>query len=85
MNNFVPEWLPASEQELARIWMFADDPQSVTVAQAQIDRLLTRNPLGVGQPLPEGLFKLTVSPLTVFYSVDSAQRTVEVSWVWYTP
>ena len=85
MNAFVPEWLPLSEQELARIWMFADDPQAVTEAQAQIDRWLTRNPLGVGQPMPEGLFKLTVAPLTVFYSVDSARRTVEVSWVWYTP
>lgn len=48
MNDFVPEWLPLAEQELARIWMFADDSQIVTAAQAQIDRLLTRHPLGIG-------------------------------------
>jgi hypothetical protein len=85
MNSFVPEWLPACEQELARILMFADDPQAVTAASAEIDRLLSGNPLGVGQAMPEGLFKLTVHPLTVFFSVNSTQRTVEVSWVWYTP
>ncbi len=85
MNDFGLEWEPDGEEELARIWLFADDCQAVTDASAQIDRLLTSNPVGAGQALHEGLFKLTVSPLTVFYSVESGQRTVKVSWVWYTP
>jgi hypothetical protein len=85
MNDFGLEWEPDAEEELARIWMFADDPQAVTDASAQVDRLLTSNPLAAGEALSEGLFKLIVSPLTVFYSVESAQRTVKASWVWYTP
>jgi hypothetical protein len=50
-----------------------------------VDALLARDPVGHGQLLHEGLYRIVVPPLTVFYTVDTTQRTVEVSEVWYTP
>ena len=47
--------------------------------------MLTRDPLGQGKEASEGLWKLTVKPLTVYYVPDSAQRSVEVQAVAYTP
>jgi hypothetical protein len=83
--NYAVDWLPQAEIALADAWLQAVDPGAVTKAQAEIDRLLARDPIGKGQHLHEGLHQLIVSPLTVFYSVDVTARRVEVSQVWYTP
>lgn len=85
MTPFVVDWTDDALDMLADIWKQAMNRQSVTAASNQIDRLLARDPLGHGQPVHEGLYKLTVPPLTVFYSVDQAKKTVEVSAVSYTP
>jgi hypothetical protein len=84
MNHTV-EWRPEAEDALAEAWLQADDPQAVTEAQARIDHLLARDPLGSGTHLHEGLYQVVDHPLTVFYSVESARRHVEVQQVWYTP
>jgi hypothetical protein len=83
--NFTVDWLPEAEIALADAWLQASDPGAVTTAQAQIDRLLARDPIGKGQHLHEGLCQIVVNPLTAFYSVDAVARRVEVSQVWYTP
>ncbi|MBI1918781.1 MAG: hypothetical protein HYS12_29155 [Planctomycetes bacterium] len=83
--NFTVEWLPDAEDALADAWLQATDPSAVTQAQAQVDRLLGRDPIGSGQLLHEGLYQIVFTPLTIFYSVDSSNRIVEVSEVWYTP
>jgi len=84
MNHAV-EWLPAAEDALVEAWLQAADPNAVAAAQARIDHLLARDPVGSGQHLHEGLYQIVERPLTAFYSVDSAPRRVEGSEVWYTP
>ena len=81
MNSFRVDWEPAAEDELARIWLRSNDRQAVTTAQAQADRLLGFDPLNHGRHLSEGLYCIDVPPLVVTYSVDTANRQVEVSWV----
>ena len=79
--NFTVEWDRAAELQLARIWFQAIDPAAVAHAQAQIDRLLARNPHGHGHHLSEGLWQIKVPPLAANYSIDDPHRLVQVSWV----
>ncbi|HJT79000.1 MAG TPA: hypothetical protein VJ739_17525 [Gemmataceae bacterium] len=83
--NYAVELVAEAEDDLADAWLQADDPQAVTAAQAEIERRLARDPIGAGQHLHEGLYQIAVEPLTVFYSVDTSQRKVEVLQVRYTP
>ena len=83
--NYTVEWDPNALQELAAIWLNAADRQAVTDAEARVDALLGTDPLRHGTPVAEGLYKLTVAPLTVYYSVDQAPRHVEVSKVTPSP
>lgn len=84
MTSYTVDWTPDAEDGLALIWVQTHDP-AVTAASNQIDRLLTRDPFGYGQPAHEGLYKITVPPLTAYYSIDRAHNTVEVSAVRHTP
>lgn len=79
------EWSSTAEDQLADIWMAAPDPGAVTTATAARDALLARDPLGHGTDLREGLRKLRIVPLTVFYEVHTPHSLVEVSAVAYTP
>ena len=81
MTGYSLAWLPAAEDELADLWVAAPDRQAVTAAQAAIDRMLARDPLGLGTAVAEGLLKITVDPLTAYYEVDAARRHVTVSKV----
>jgi hypothetical protein len=81
MNPFRVEWEPAAEDELARPWLLSMDPQAITTAQAQADQLLSRDPIKYGRHLSEGLHCIDVPPLTLTYTINQANRTVEVSWV----
>ena len=57
----------------------------LNAAEAAIQGTLARDPLGQGTDVGEGLRKLTVAPLTVYYEVRAAQGFVEVQAVAYTP
>jgi plasmid stabilization system protein ParE len=81
MNPYTVEWLPQAEDELADIWLRAADRAAVTTAQAQVDRLLARDPQGNGRYLSEGLYQIDYSPLVVSYTIDDSGRRVEVTWV----
>jgi hypothetical protein len=81
MSPFRVEWEPAAEDELARIWLRSSDPQAVTSAQAQADRLLARDPIKYGRHLSEGLYGIDVPPLMLTYTIDLKARLVEVTWI----
>jgi hypothetical protein len=85
MNVFAVTWISDAEDSLTLIWLQTNDPLAVTRAQAQADALLARDPIGHGEHLSEGLYRLAVPPLTLYYTVDVAQRSVEVSEVRHTP
>jgi hypothetical protein len=85
MTPYTVDWDSTAEDQLADIWLRSPDPGAITAAQAAIDRLLASNPLGHGVDVREGLRKITVPPLTVFYEVHAPQPVVQVSAVTYTP
>jgi hypothetical protein len=39
MNGFTVEWLPAAEDELARIWLQSTNPAGITAAQSRADQI----------------------------------------------
>jgi hypothetical protein len=79
MTPYSVQWLQEAEGELADAWVNSADRQQITKSQAEIDSLLAVDPLNVGTHVAEGLWKLTVQPLTVFYSVDTVSIVVEVA------
>jgi hypothetical protein len=85
VTPFSVEWQPRATQELATIWLNAQDRQGVTSASAILERLLARDPFGYGRLLSEDLYKICESPLTLFFEVDVNQRRVIVTYVWFTP
>jgi hypothetical protein len=79
------DWISVAEDQLADNWVQAPDRRAVTAAEAAIQNLLARDPLGQGAAVSEGLRKLTVVPLTVYYEVKPTQNIVEVQAVASTP
>jgi len=63
--------------QLARIWLQAFDPNAVSQASNTIDHLLKFSPLSCGTD--QGNYRtLTVEPLTVVYTVSPADCQVEI-------
>jgi hypothetical protein len=85
MTPFVVDWDTSAEMQLADIWLHAADPKAVTQASARTDNLLEQDPVNNGQALSEGLFKLEVRPLIVYYTIDQVKRSVRVSDAFYRP
>jgi hypothetical protein len=75
---------PPVEQELARLWMQAPDPDELSRASNLIDRILKFAPEMYGQV--SGPYRLlTVGPLTVAYTVDRGDCKVEVVDIAFNP
>jgi len=75
-------WNPAAEARLAEIWMAATDKQAVADAADQIESLLARTPLDVGESRTSNERILAVSPLSVRYDVWPDDMRVKVHNVW---
>jgi hypothetical protein len=75
------DWDPAATGQLTDIWMKAHDRPAVTSASNEIDRLLQSDPVGNGQLVSEGLYRVIVPPLVAYYEVDVPGRTVNVTGV----
>ena len=76
--NYRVDWILDTRNSLAAIWLHAPNRNAVTKAQARIDRLLSTDPIGNGQPVSEGLYSIEVHPLRAIFEVDEATRTVEI-------
>ena len=77
--NFTVTWEPDARRESHLIWATAPDPAAVRAAADTAERLLGTDPTGNGQHLTEGLWKVTVPPLAVYYAIDQDQQSVEIS------
>jgi hypothetical protein len=75
-------WNPAAEARLAEIWMAAADKQAVADGADQIESLLARTPLDVGESRTGNERILAVSPLCVRYDVWPDDMRVKVHNVW---
>lgn len=78
MKNFRVEWQPDAQDDLADIWLRAANRQEVTLASRLIDAKLADKPAAWGKELSEGIYRLTVSPVRVLYSIDASRQLVEV-------
>jgi hypothetical protein len=74
-------WIPV-EQDLAELWVNASDRQAVTDAANLIDRLLTKDPLNVGESRDGNTRILIVPPLAVYYDVILDDHRVLIWQVW---
>jgi plasmid stabilization system protein ParE len=81
MTRYTVVWLPAAEDQLADIWVRAQDRWSVTQASARIDAELDVDAGSKGVAVAEGLRQITVVPLKVFFEVQELDRKVEVTAV----
>ncbi len=79
MTKFTVVWLKGVHIDVGEIWLASSDRNVVTVASAEIDRELATDPEQKGKPLSEGLRVYDSGPLRAIYSVDAANRIVEVS------
>ena len=81
--SYSVDWEDDALDGLSAAWVAATDKASVNDADAEITRLLARDPFAVGSHASEGLRQLDVPPLRAYYSVDVQNRKVEVLQVAY--
>jgi hypothetical protein len=81
MNEHKVEWSDEATDDLARLWVSANDRQAATTAADAIDRQLAKNPKEAGTHLSEGLYQIAISPLVAYFRIDDAARMVCVEAV----
>jgi len=79
MTRYTVVWLEDAQDELARIWLDAEDRQVVTQASADIDASLAVDPASKGDHLSEGLWRFRMPPLEVAFAIREQDRIVEIS------
>jgi hypothetical protein len=80
--TFTVSWLESAEQELAQLWLDADQRERFTLAANEIDRLLRLHPEEVGESREKGRRIQLVRPLGAMYRVSIDDRLVRVVHVW---
>jgi hypothetical protein len=74
---------PAAADELAAIWLNAENRPAVASAADAIDKHLGIDPLSAGESRAEGSRVLIEDPLAVFFDVNVQDRTIAVWAVVY--
>ena len=81
--NFTVEWLDEALQQLAAIWVDADDPAAVTAASHRLEQSIRADPLGAGESRDGDDRVVFDPPLALLYRVYPQQRSalvVSVGW-----
>jgi hypothetical protein len=80
------EWLESVLDELARSWLQADAARrkNITNASHQVDQLLSKDPLNVGESRANDERILLEPPLGVYFQVQGQIVTVFRAWVFDT-
>jgi hypothetical protein len=76
--RFTVSWTPTAEQDLATVWMDADDRNAVTSSADTIDRLLAVDPESRGEARFDTVRTLSIPPLGVDFEVIEPDRIVYV-------
>ena len=82
--NFTIIWSDAAIRDLAAIWLYVTDRNAVTVASAEVDRILRRDPQYVGESRPGNERVTYVGPLGVRFEVVVDDQRVTVGAIWLT-
>ena len=75
-------WKPSAQHDLAEIWLRSLNRRAITLAAAEIERLLLRDPLGVGESRDKDERLLIIFPLAVRYKVFPDDLLVSVQETW---
>jgi hypothetical protein len=72
-------WLPIALDELAAIWLAANDRNAITAASRRIDMRLSADPIGQSESRNDETKRIIIDvPLQVFARVSESDRMV---WV----
>ena len=85
MTPYSVTWEPDAEDALAEAYLTSDDREAVVAASAEADAQLAEDPYLLATRLSEGLLKVHIRPLVVFFSVDESTSVVTVSGVGLIP
>jgi hypothetical protein len=75
-------WLPRGEKKLTNMWLRASDRNAISNAVNLIDKLLSVDPMNVGESRDEPDRILHQTPLGVIFRVVDDDRLVMVIDVW---
>jgi hypothetical protein len=78
MIRYTVVWVASALDELADIWMAANDRSAVSAASDEIDRELAEDAHSKGIEVHEGLRSLLAPPLQVHFVARIDDRVVEV-------
>jgi hypothetical protein len=81
MTRYTVIWPQQVQDQVAEIWLESTRREAVTSAMADIDRLLSTDPLEMSVELSEGLRLMIVPPLRILFAVREDDRIVEVARV----
>ena len=82
--NYTVLWTPTAEQDLAAIWMDAEDRRVITSAAHTVDVLLHEDAHLRGESRYGNLRIMFVAPLGVHFEALQDDRMVYVLTVWQT-
>ena len=74
-------WKSSAEEELASLWMAAENRAAISVAANTIDQALRFDPNSVGESRRDSARILIVPPLVVTFDVLDDDRLVTILWV----
>ena len=72
------EWSDEAQNDLASIWLAAADRGDVTARVADAETLLKTGAREASEEVAEGLRRLDVPPLFVYFVLDESTKLVEV-------
>ena len=78
MIRYTVVWPKAAQDELAELWIAAQDRDAIASAANSIDAELSENAPVKGVELSEGLRALFAPPVRVLFAVRDEDRVVEV-------
>jgi hypothetical protein len=79
---FTVVWQPDSQNDLANLWITANDRAALTSAADTIERLLRQNPFENSESRAGNSRLMFVPPLAAAYEVKEEDRLVTVWAVW---
>jgi hypothetical protein len=77
--NYTIAMTDEADDDLADVWMSASDPWAINSAMNDAERILSMNPLSSSESLSEGLRRLKLAPILLYFRVDLPRRIVEIS------
>jgi plasmid stabilization system protein ParE len=80
--NWTVIWKPDAEDDLATLWLNADDKAAISAAANRIDAQLRKDPLTAGESREKNRRILFEVPLGVVYHTDKKGSAVQVLRVW---